>query len=261
MSKELVSIVTSLYNYARYIPDLIQSVLNQTYPIWELIIVDDGSTDNPLQAIQPFLKERRIHFIQLSKNMGYAKAKNEGIIRSKGEYIVMIDADDMLTANSIRVRKNVLDKNPNKLWCHGEVSVTDNDGKTLSDRSFQWKKKFRAKLIRDGMNLEKDYHHRLIHAQSVMVRPEFHKKLGLYDESLRFSADNEMWRRAICFTYIPVHINDMVAIYRVHPARMSRSNYKKQRMHKVKGDIIRMVEKRFKEGINETNTRIWYEKI
>jgi len=90
-----------------------------------------------------------------------------------------------------------------------------------------------------------------------MVRPELHKKLGLYDEKLRFSADNEMWRRIIRFGYVPAHIDEFVAIYRVHPGRMSRSKYKKEHGRKVKGQIIKDVEQRFKEGINENNTKLW----
>jgi hypothetical protein len=131
------------------------------------------------------------------------------------------------------------------------------NGGRLSDESRQWKRNFRAKLINQGMDLNKTYHHRLIHAQTVMVKPELHKKYGLYDETLRFSSDNEMWRRIIRFGEIPVHIEDYVSIYRVHNKRMCQSKYKKQRVSEVKKRIIQDVEKRFKEGINKNNTVVW----
>ena len=187
--------------------------------------------------------------------MGYSYAKNIGIKATSGKYIVMIDADDMLTPNSIKIRKELLDAEPNKLWCHGECYVI-NDGQ-LSEESRDWKRGFRKQLIAEGYDLSKKYHHRLIHAQSVMVRPELHKKYGLYDEALRFSSDNEMWRRVLRFDEIPAHTDEFVAIYRVHPERMSRSKYKKARSALVKQQIIKDVERRFKEGINERNTILW----
>jgi glycosyltransferase involved in cell wall biosynthesis len=256
---ELVSIVCTLYNYKRYIRDLITSVITQTYRNWELIIVDDGSEDNPYEAIKSWYRLRmtQIRYVRFSENRGYALAKNEGIVRTKGEYIVMIDADDMLLPDSLKIRKELLDANPNKLWCHGECLVTNTNGTEISERSRNWKRKYREKLLRQGRDLTKDYCHGLIHAQSVMVRPELHKKYGLYDESLRFSADNEMWRRVIRFGEVPAHTDEFVAVYRVHPDRMVNSEYKRKRMHKVKTKIIKDVERRFEQGINNGNTKLW----
>ena len=260
---DLVSIVTTLYNYQQYIGELIESVVAQSYKNWELIIIDDGSTDNPFQIIQKFgmiFDKGQVQYIRFPNNRGYAVAKNYGIthISPKSKYIVMIDADDKLTPDSIKLRKEALDKEPEKLWIHGEVLVMDGtNSKKLSHRSIIWKRNFRRQLIKKGMNFNVAYHHRLIHAQSVMVRPELHKRYGLYDESLRFSADNEMWRRIIRFGEIPVHIWDFVAIYRVHSLRMSRSKYKRQRISVVKKKIIIDVENRFRDGINSKNTKLW----
>lgn len=253
--RDLVSIVSTLYNYREYIRDLIESVLKQTYSNWELIIVDDGSTDRPREVINPYLdQDKRISYIGFDKNRGYSFAKNEGIVRTKGSFIVMIDADDMLTPSSIECRCNALQVAPDRLWCHGEVLVKKGD--ILSEESYRYKKTLRARLSRE-MDLTKEYHHRLVHAQSVMVRPEFHKRLGLYDEELRFSSDNEMWRRAIRFGIIPIHCNEKVAIYRRHGRQMCRSLYKKERIRAMKKVILDKVERRFREGINERNTRLW----
>jgi glycosyltransferase involved in cell wall biosynthesis len=261
MSNELVSIVTTLYNYAHFIPDLGRSILEQTYVNWEWVIVDDASTDNPLKVLQPLLKSKygrkKVKYIQLPKNMGYSYAKNQGIRTSCGKYIVMIDADDMLTPRSIEIRKKILGLNPRKLWCHGESLVCDKNGFGRSEESRNWKRKFRKSLQAQGMNLNKQYHHRLIHAQTVIVRSELHEKYGLYDPKLRFSSDNEMWRRLIRFGEIPMHTEEFVAIYRSHPNRMARSQYKKQRVKEVKRRLIKDVERRFNEGINSNNTELW----
>ena len=252
--KDLISIITTLYNYKEYIPDLIESVLKQTYTNWELIIMDDASKDDPLSTIEPYLKDSRIKYFRWRKNRGYSAAKNQAILYSEGKYIVMIDADDMLLEDSLEVRYEAL-KNSDKLWVHGEALVLQADG-SLSDRTTQIKKQRREQMIKEGMDLTKEYHHRLIHAQSVMLKRELHKKVGLYDEALRFSSDNEMWRRIIALGHIPIHLDRIVAKYRVHDRRMSRSKYKKDRIAKTKEYIIAIVEQRDREGINENNTKL-----
>lgn len=251
--RPLISIVTTLYNYARFIPDLADSVLAQTWKNWEWIIVDDASDDNPLGVLQSYIEAcctmdcgGVIRYIRQPQNLGYSAAKNKGIRVSGGDFIVMIDADDILTQNSLEIRYDALAPT-DKLWVHGEVVVKNGD--QLSDESRKWKRKFRQSLIKEGYDLEKEYHHRLIHAQSVMVRRELHKKVGLYDPKLRFSSDNEMWRRIIGFGHIPVHIEQYVAVYRVHPNRMARSGYKKQRVREVKRQILQDVDRRVENGV------------
>ena len=98
-----VSVIVPLFNYARYIKENISSIINQTHTDWELIIIDDDSRDNPLSVITPFLSEK-IRYYKLSENKGYSAAKNEGIRKSTGDYIVALDADDMLTPKSLEYR-------------------------------------------------------------------------------------------------------------------------------------------------------------
>ena len=254
----MISIVTTLYNYAHYIEDLLKSVVAQTHTDWEHIIVDDASTDNPYKTIQNYqMAGYNVRYVRLPVNHGYSFAKNYGIRHTTGKYIVMIDADDMLTKRSLEIRKKLLDENPDKLWCHGEVLVTHGDSSDRSQESRNWKRGFRKKLKAAGKDLTKEYHHRLIHAQSVMVRPLLHMRYGLYDPKLRFSSDNEMWRRLIRFGEIPAHTEEFVAVYRVHGARMSRSAYKRKRVAKVKEQIKQDVERRFNEGIDRNNTEVW----
>jgi len=93
---ELVSIITPTYNSAKYIAQTIQSVQSQTYKNWEMILVDDCSSDNTVQIIQHFLEEdHRIHLIQLNKNSGAGIARNTAITAAKGRYIAFLDSDDL----------------------------------------------------------------------------------------------------------------------------------------------------------------------
>lgn len=90
----LVSIVMPAYNAAGFIDDTIHSILGQTYENWELIVVDDHSSDNTLEVLKQF-KSERIRVIACKKNGGAAKARNRGVRASKGAFLCFIDADDL----------------------------------------------------------------------------------------------------------------------------------------------------------------------
>lgn len=253
--QDLISIVCTLYNYRGYIGELIESVLAQTYKNWELFIVDDGSTDKPLEVIRPYLRDKRICYFAFEKNKGYSKAKNEGIIKSKGEYIVMIDADDKLTECSLEVRYKALQKHPDSLWCHGEALVLSKDG-VLNESSHKNRMKLRQNYIDQGNDLTKKYFTRLVHAQSVMVRRDLHRLIGLYDEKLKCSSDTEMWDRIIRFGYIPTHVNQFVCIYRQHDRQMHNSIYKKDNAQSIIKYRKKSTQRRLDEGIKTCNTRL-----
>lgn len=94
--ESLVSIITPTYNSEAFIEQTICSVQNQTYQSWEMIIVDDGSTDATVEIISKKVRtDERILFIRLPKNEGPAKARNVGIERAKGKYMTFLDADDI----------------------------------------------------------------------------------------------------------------------------------------------------------------------
>ncbi len=100
-----VSVITTLYNYKKYIGDAINSFKRQDLGNIEMIIVDDASEDNPYEIIDKAKKsDSRIKYIRLDTNVGYSRAKNIGIKESQYETITMLDADDMLTDNSISMR-------------------------------------------------------------------------------------------------------------------------------------------------------------
>lgn len=92
----LVSIVTPTFNSAKYITETIKSVQSQTYQNWELLIVDDGSSDDTVQMVKEISNsENRIKFFPLAKNVGPAKARNTGIANVSGDFMTFLDADDI----------------------------------------------------------------------------------------------------------------------------------------------------------------------
>ena len=118
------------YNYSQYLNYAIQSVVNQTFNDWELIIIDDGSTDSSKNIILEYAKlDDRIKFIFNNKNKGIAYSCNEGIRASKGDYILMMASDDMLKDNLLKIGVKVLDtyKNCSAIIIEGEVIDEENN--------------------------------------------------------------------------------------------------------------------------------------
>ena len=107
----LVSIITPAYNSAKFIAETIQSVQNQTHENWEMIIVDDGSSDETLAIVQAFIDEdKRIQCYKLEQNSGPAVARNFAIEKAKGAFMTFIDADDIWFPNFIENSIKTIEK-------------------------------------------------------------------------------------------------------------------------------------------------------
>lgn len=92
---ELVSIIMPSYNTGRFIGETLESVLSQTYPNWELLIVDDCSSDNTDAAVGPYLADARIRYLKNEKNSGAAVSRNRALREAKGKWIAFLDSDDL----------------------------------------------------------------------------------------------------------------------------------------------------------------------
>ena len=93
--ENLVSIVMPTYNAVLYIKDAIDSVRNQTYSEWELLIVDDCSTDNTEEVVKTYLRDSRIHYLKNSENRGAAVSRNKALKAAKGKWVAFLDSDDI----------------------------------------------------------------------------------------------------------------------------------------------------------------------
>lgn len=100
---DLVSIIVPVYNAERFINETIQTVLDQTYTNWELILVDDASTDNSVKLITPYLKkDKRIKLLKNKTNLHAALTRNKGIKAAEGRYIAFLDADDLWVPSKLK---------------------------------------------------------------------------------------------------------------------------------------------------------------
>ena len=201
----LVSVIMPSYNCADFIGITLDSVIAQTYKNWEVIVVDDCSTDRSREMVAK-VNDKRIKIMTLEPNQGYSKAKNEGIIHSKGEYITTIDSDDMLTLPSISKRVRYLDEHPETEVVHGIAY------------KFEGSKSY-AVCLRKQHKLAFDRRCK-IHAQGIMYRRETFRRYGLFYEALRSKADKEYNTRLQLAGAKIDKIMTKCAFYRIHGKSM-----------------------------------------
>ena len=132
MIDDLVSIITPSYNTARFIGETIQSVINQTYTNWEMIIVDDCSTDNTDEVVKPYLVDARIRYLKNPKNSGAAVSRNYALREAKGRWIAFLDSDDLWYPEKLEKQIAFMKKNNYAFTCTARESMRE-DG-TLMKR-------------------------------------------------------------------------------------------------------------------------------
>jgi len=243
-TKPLISIIITLYNYEQFVAECILSCIEQNYPNFEILVIDDCSTDRSYEVAEKF--HRHIRLFKSDKNRGYSHCKNIGIREAKGEYIVHLDADDLLTPHSLEIRYEYFKKNPKIDMIHG--------------RAFRWRwnkkeKEWQVDGYRKGA---------VIHAQTIMIRRSVYERFGLYYEKLRSKADKEMTYRLGVHRDSPLKkrikakkIKNFVAQYRKHKLQMHKL---RKANAKVNDRINYIFNKRIKqlkkEGIAKGNT-LW----
>ena len=201
----LVSIVIPTYNRAKLLSHAIQSVLNQTYPTFELIVVDDCSNDCTESVVKGF-HDDRIRYIRHEKNQGAATARNNGITAAKGNYIAFQDSDDEWLPTKLEKQVNAFNSAPSDCGVvYTSFWLINNGEKTLVPSSHvkQTEGKIRDTLLK--MNF--------ISTPTAFVRKECFEKVGMFANIPRFQ-DWELWLR-ISKDYSFRHVNEpLVNSYR-----------------------------------------------
>lgn len=127
----LVSIITPVYNAENFLEETILSVINQTYKNWELLMIDDCSSDQSYEVIKKYLKkDKRIKYFKNKKNSGPAVTRNNGISFSLGKYLAFLDSDDCWYEDKLKHQIDFMDKN-DVLMSHGDYEMMDEKGKEI----------------------------------------------------------------------------------------------------------------------------------
>lgn len=218
MSK--VSVIIPTYNSARYLPEAIESVIGQTYQDFEIIVVDDGSTDNTQEVVENALQgysNKILYFYQ--ENQGHAITRNVGIRHSVGEYIAFLDADDKWAPNKLERQMTYLDGHPTVGHVHCARIRVDKDGDLLPTPRVSIQ--FLSGNIFYHLLLRKAH----ICTSSVVCRKECLNNVGYFDEHFPDKIggeDRDLWLR-IAKKYPIGYIDEPLVYYRYFTNSLSKT--------------------------------------
>jgi glycosyltransferase involved in cell wall biosynthesis len=216
----LASVVMAAKNYARFLPMAVRSVQTQTFPNWELLIVDDGSTDDTKNSAKPFLDDARIRYVE-SDHLGQSRAKNLGVRLSRGNFVAFLDADDAWRSTKLTKQLNVAQSNPRigVLACERELidentleeprSIVDETKSALTGAALQRK------------TLDEIFVSNPICFSSVLVRREVFERVGGFNENLDLSIDYDLWLR-VAALYEIACIPEKLVLYRTGHGNLSK---------------------------------------
>lgn len=235
-SDALISVIIPCYNHAAYLARAIESVLAQLYKNVEIIVVDDGSTDDTKQVTGRFPEVKYVY----QQNQGLSAARNTGIDSSLGKYLLFLDADDWLTSDALKKNFDVISTHPEVAFVSGgHIKISDN-GNVLEE-------------VREIVN-EDHYKHFLqgnyvgMHATVLYARWVFDE--FRFDTTLRACEDYDLYLK-ISRKYAVMHHNDVIAYYRIHGNNMSGN---KQMMLERVLFVLRRQEKSLK---NTEERKAW----
>ena len=243
----LVSVVIPCYDHAQFLAQAIESVLAQSYSNFEIIVVDDGSTDNTAEVAKGYSPVRYVY----QKNAGRSKARNTGLRQSCGEFLVFLDADDRLLPHALETGVCCMDEHPECAFVSGHCRVIDSDGTILpSPRQHHVEREHYLKLLRGGCYiwcpatvLYQRHIFDFVHGFEPAVIP-----VEDYELYLRITRD------------FPVHCHsEVIAEYRQHSSNTSRDvptmNRAALAAHDAQWDFVK-ANSRYREAY-DAGTQFW----
>jgi glycosyltransferase involved in cell wall biosynthesis len=207
----LVSVVIATYNYARYLAGALDSALGQTVGAIEVIVIDDGSTDNTAAVVAPYRCNPRVRYV-VTEHRGQPAAKNAGIRLARAPWIAFLDADDLWLPAKLEHQLKLVQTD----WPPGVVYarrlLIDAEGRALE---------YRQPPLHRGYVLSQMFRDNFVCFSSAVVARRVFDEVGLFDESLSLAIDYDLWLRAAArwrFDFV----DEPLVKYRVGHASLSR---------------------------------------
>lgn len=220
MRIKFISIIMPVWNDERFILDSIQSVLNQTFKNFELIIINDASTDNSLRLIQEKANlDKRIKVLSLKKNLGMANALNEAIKYSKGEYIARMDSDDLMYENRIEEQVKYMNNNEDVevLSCLGTYLGVNGNNFGVTSTEIINHQSFKH-LIRNNKPIG------LLHPGTVFKK-KIVQEIGGYNKIFWPAEDIDLWNRLALKGHVIYVQKKILMKYRIHENSIITSKF------------------------------------
>jgi len=182
----LTSIVMAAKNYARFLPQAVESVRAQTFTNWELLIIDDGSTDATPAVVQPFLADPRVRYTRADR-LGQARAKNLGIHLARGEFVAFLDADDAWESSKLAKQLALFHERPTVGVAFCRRSLMDEMGNTLPQLN--------PPAPPRGRILDRMFVQNHVCFSSAVVRRIVFSHIGAFDPQWDLAIDFDLWLR------------------------------------------------------------------
>jgi len=214
-----VSVCIPSYNCGAFIGKTIQSVLDQTHQDFEIIVVDDCSTDNSEEVVKSF-KDQRIRFFRNEKNLGMVPNTNKALKLANGEFVGVLHPDDYYAPEMIETALKAFDENPDVGFTYSSYVVVDEDDKIVTkaklcgyNKTFKSREGFRKLALRNYAP-----------PSAVLFRRKCYEDVGPFDEEFPYPNDWNMWLR-ISLKYDSACLSDYLCYYRMHRKSVSTSLY------------------------------------
>jgi glycosyltransferase involved in cell wall biosynthesis len=206
----LVSVIIPAFNQGQFIAQTIRSVLNQNLADFELIVVDDGSTDNTAQVVNGF-NDPRVGYVY-QKNRGLAGARNTGIRSTQAPFLSFLDSDDLFLPQNLELLVSALQEKPDAGLAAGQAIPIDENGNRVG-RLFDNPISKDSSMFLLGNPIQ---------VGSMMIRRSWQETAGYFDESLRSYEDWDLWLRMAKLGCPMTWVPRPVFLYRFHTAQMTR---------------------------------------
>ena len=209
LKKPKISIIVPTYNHLNYLKDALKSVQAQSYSNYEIIIVDNHSTDGTEEYVSA-LQEKNIKYLKILNNGIIAHSRNHGVANATGEYLAFLDADDLWKPSKLAVCVDYMETNKVSALCHGEHWYHEATGRTRDVKYGRAKKQTLKELFMHG---------NCISTSAVMIKRSIFEQVGGFDQNpdLVTVEDYDMWLKLAQNRVYFSFIEQILGTYRIHP--------------------------------------------
>ena len=213
-SPPAITAVIPAYNAAEFLPATIQSVVDQSFADWELLVIDDGSTDNTANVVRQFCtQDARIKLI-LQENGGVSSARNRGVQEAAADLVAFLDADDRWLPNKLSVHVGHMTRHPESGVSFGRVELIETDGGTTGKLTNNISQQLRPEDL--------FYNNPTVTTSNMVIRKAVFLGMGGFDQTMQYNEDVDLLLRIALQDKVSIDAIDQVLVqYRLHTSGLS----------------------------------------